>query len=87
MVTRDVLKERWDAALLEAYRDEDGSLGVEPNERFARVNEALDELAVLLVRDVAPGDVDEVVQGIWDDIERRLFDWAESYTHVREVAA
>lgn len=72
---------RWDMAATTVQRleGEPYPTGEAPSEQLVAIYDAVEELAVRMIREVYPEEtrsLDTVRDGIMDEIERRLIDWA-----------
>ena len=82
-VTRATIEERWRCQLRDVQRFV-GEPGFSPDvsARYSQINDGLEELAAFLVDEVrgdlvdGSGGLDELMDGLWDEIERRMVAWA-----------
>jgi hypothetical protein len=81
-VSKEVLEVIWQTITRDVERFSDtAGIGPVNSKRWTRVDETLEELAVMLVEDVFTSEAESLTaltEGIWQDIHDRMIEWALS---------
>ncbi len=90
-VSRDILEDRWKLLMRGVTRFQgEAAITATNSKRWQRVNDTLEELGAMLVDEVLDHEVDvllELIEGIWEEIERRMLDWAVAVDAARAARA